>query len=139
MAGTLLSERGLLRLSSTSRWDNPQAYLAVIDGRANDTPFHTSQEQQPWAEIVLPGMAEVSGVYLRNRGDQNDGRLVPFVVEVSEDGKTWRKVASIDKNQGEYRLTFPAARAKRVRVVCHPQERTFLHLRKFCVFGKPLY
>lgn len=139
MAGTLLSDRGLLRLSSTSRWDSPQAYLAVIDGRANGTPFHTSQEQQPWAEVVLPGMAEVSGVYLRNRGDQNDGRLVPFVVEVSEDGKAWRQVAAADKTQGEYRLTFPAARAKRVRVVCHPQDRTFLHLRKFCVFGKPLY
>ena len=139
MAGTLLSDRGLLRLSSTSRWDSPQAYLAVIDGRANGTPFHTSQEQQPWAEVVLPGMAEVSGVYLRNRGDQNNGRLVPAVIEVSEDGKTWRKVASIDKNQGDYRLTFPAVRAKRVRVVCHPQDRTFLHLRKFCVFGKPLY
>ena len=139
MEGRLLSDRGLLRLSSTSRWDNPQAYLAVIDGLSPTDCFHTSQEGQPWAEVVLPGMAEVSGVYLLNRGDQNNGRLVPAVVEVSEDGKTWRKVASIDKNQGDYHLTFPAVRAKRVRITCHPQDRTFLHLRKFCVFGKPLY
>ena len=139
MDGTLLSDKGLLRLSSTSRWDSPQAYLAVIDGLSPTDCFHTSQEQQPWAEVVLPGMAEVSGIYLLNRGDQNNGRLVPAVIEVSEDGKTWRKVASIDKNQGDYHLTFPAVRAKRVRITCHPQDRTFLHLRKFCVFGKPLY
>ncbi len=139
MEGQLLSGKGLLRLSSTSNWDRPDAYRAAIDARAALAPFHTAQERAPWAEVVLPGMAEVSGVYLQNRGDQNDGRLVPFTVEVSEDGKAWREVARGDRRQGDYRLTFPAARAKYVRVVCHPKDKTFLHLRKFCVFGKPLY
>ena len=139
LEGQLLSAKGLLRLSSTSNWDRPDAYRAAIDGLSAVAPFHTAQEREPWAEVVLPGMSEVTGVYLQNRGDQNDWRLVPFVVEVSEDGKAWRRVAASDKRQGEYRLTFPAARATRVRVVCHPKDKTFLHLRKFCVFGKPLY
>ena len=139
LPGTLLSDRGVLRLSSTSSWDHPEAYRAVIDGLAPAGNFHTGNEKEPWAEIVLPGMAEVSGVWLLNRGDQNNGRLPPFAVEVSEDGKTWREVAGSDKTQGEYAFSFAPAKAARVRVVCHPKDKTYLHLRKFCVFGKKLY
>ena len=67
------------------------------------------------------------------------GRLVPFVVEVSEDGRAWREDPRDDKVRDEYRLTFAPGKAKHVRVRCQPKERTFLHLRKFCVFGKKLY
>ena len=139
LPGELLSERGLLRLSSTSSWDHPEAYRAVIDGKSPIGNFHTGNEKAPWAEVVLPGMAEVSGVWLMNRGDQNNGRLPPFTVEVSEDGKAWHAVADSEKTQGEYTFTFAPAKATRVRVVCHPKDKTYLHLRKFCVFGKPLY
>lgn len=64
---------------------------------------------------------------------------MPFVVEVSEDGKAWHEVPRDDKVRDEYRLTFAHGKAKHVRVRCQPKERTFLHLRKFCVFGKKLY
>ncbi len=139
LPGTLLSARGLLRLSSTSSWDHPEAYRAVIDGLTPAGNFHTSNEKTPWAEVVLPGMAEVSGVWLMNRGDQNNGRLPPFAIEISEDGKTWREVARDDQTRDTYTFTFAPAKAKHVRVICHPKDKTYLHLRKFCVFGKKLY
>lgn len=134
----LLSDRGLLRLSTTSRWDHPEAYGHVIDGLTPTEPFHTSEEKEPWAEITLAGTAEVSAVYIGNRPG-NAGRLVPFVVEVSEDGKARREVARETEVRQEYRLAFAPVKAQRVRVRCQPAEKTYLHLRKFCVFGKRLY
>lgn len=139
VTGKLLSDQGLLTLSSASgQWDTPSAYRHVIDGRTPTQPFHTNEEAAPWAKIELPGLAEVSSVYIGNRPG-NLWRLVPFTVEVSEDGKTWTKVAEESAVKDNYRFTFPAVRAKYVKVTAHPNGRTFLHLLKFCVFGKPLY
>lgn len=135
----LLSDLGLLRLSSSSHWDHPEAYGHVIDGLAPTRICHTSQEKAPWAEIILPGMAELSAVYVGNRPGGNAGRLVPFVVEVSEDGNGWSEVARETRVRDAYRLTFAPVKARRVRVRCCPEGKTFLHLRKFCVFGKRLY
>ena len=135
----LLSDKGLLRISTTSNWDHPEAYGHVIDGL---TPpgdsFHTSNETSPWAEVLLPGMAEVSEVYLRNR-NSNANRLPPFILEVSEDGKTWTEVGRDTQIKAEYTFTFPAVKAQHIRVRCTPNGKTYLHLSKFCVFGKKLY
>ena len=136
----LLSDRGLLRLSSYSgAWDHPECYGHVIDGLANRETFHTNEEEAPWAEVELPGEAELSAVYIGNR-DSNTARLVPFVLEVSADGKQWKQVGRASKVQAEYRFTFAPVKAKYVRLTCRPEGRkTYLHLRKFCVFGKKLY
>ncbi len=134
----LLSDRALLRLSTTSHWDHPEAYGHVLDGLSPTEAFHTAEEKAPWAEVALSGMAEVSAVYIGNRPG-NAGRLVPFVVEISEDGKTWREVARDDQVRDAYRITFAPVKAQHVRVRCQPKEKTFLHLRKLCVFGRKLY
>lgn len=136
-----LSEDGILRLSSTSHWDHPEFYRQVIDGfTPPPDAFHTAQETAPWAEVVLPGMAEVDTVYLMNTSGNRE-RLVPFTVEVSEDGRSWREVARGTGVQESYTFTFTPVKAQHVRVTCTPAKgaRTFLHLRKFCVFGKKLY
>jgi hypothetical protein len=129
---------GLLRLSSTSQWDHPEAYAHVIDDKQPTEAFHTGKETSPWAELMLPGPAEVSSVYLLNTTG-NQWRIVPFVLEVSEDGTTWKQVASETQAKGEYTLTFPAEKAQYIRIRCTPQGDTFLHLRKFSAFGKKRY
>lgn len=136
-----LSDRALLRTSSTSRWDHPETYHHILDGLSPTLTFHTSQEAAPWAEICLPGMAEISGVYLLNTPN-NARRLAPFAIEVSEDnGKTWKQVAEETAVRSDYRLTFPPVKAQTLRIICRPKEgaKTFLHLRKIGVFGKKLY
>ncbi len=138
----LLSDKGLLRLSTTSRWNLPEHYRRLLDNTepAGDLICHTAREERPWAEVILPGMAEVSAVRVVNRGEQWE-RLVPFVIEVSEDGEKWRKVASTNEQKGEYVFTFRPTRAKHVRLMCTPAEggKTFLHVRKLAIFGKKLY
>ncbi len=136
----LLSANAILRTSSTSSWDHPESYRAVLDGFTPTQSFHTGKESAPWAEVRLPGMAMVSAVYILNR-DNNRNRILNSDVEVSEDGKTWKKVGAILNVRGDYTFTFEPVKAQRVRVILHPQDggKNFLHLRKIAVFGKKLY
>jgi hypothetical protein len=137
----LLSDKGLLRLSTTSNWDQPGNYRAIIDGKEAVGNFHTASESAPWVEVELPGMAEVSAVYIENVHTQNNGRAVPFKVEVSEDAKRWKQVAQADKSQDEWKLTFAPVKGRFVRVTWTGGEgkKTFLHFRKVTVHGKKLY
>lgn len=137
----LLSDKGLLRLSTTSNWDQPGNYRAVIDGKEAVGNFHTASESAPWVEVELPGMAEVSAVYIENVHTQNNGRAVPFKVEVSEDAKRWKQVAKADRSQDEWKLTFAPVKGRFVRVTWTGGEgkKTFLHFRKVTVHGKKLY
>ncbi len=138
----LLSDKGILRTSSTSQWDRIEYYRHIIDNTApSDKNFHTAGEATPWAEVILPGMAEVSTIYIANTPG-NNWRLVPFILSVSEDGKEWLDVAQADKVQATYTFDIPPTKAKYIRITAHPKgenPKTFLHLRKFCVFGKKLY
>ena len=136
----LLSARALLRLSTTSGWDRPEAYRCLLDGAEPGEICHTAEESAPWAEVKLPGMAEISAVYLLNR-DHLQARLVPFTLEASEDGEHWMPLGSATEVQERYCFTFAPVKARMVRVTCHPlgEGKTFLHLRKFALFGKKLY
>jgi hypothetical protein len=135
----LLSDKGLLRISTTSQWDRPGDYRAVIDGSQSAGAFHTASESAPWAEVELPGMAEISAVFLENIHTQNNPRAVPFKVEISEDGKAWKQVASADKSQQEWKFNFAPVKGRFVRVTWTGNGKTFLHFRKFTVHGKKLY
>jgi hypothetical protein len=138
----ILSDKGLLRLSTTSQWDQPGNYRAVIDGLEANGNFHTASETAPWAEVELPGMAMVDAVFIENIHSQNSFRAVPFKVEVSEDAKKWMQVATVDKLQDEWKFTFAPQKARFVRVTWTGGEngnKTFLHFRKFTVHGKKLY
>ncbi len=136
--GYLCSANGLLRISSTSQWDHPSAYRHVIDDKVETDAFHTREEVGPWAEVELAGPSEVSRVFLKNTTG-NIARLVPFVVEVSEDGKKWQTVVEEATAKRDYTYTFPPVKGQYVRVRCTGANKTFLHLRKMMIYGKKLY
>jgi hypothetical protein len=137
----LLSDKGLLRLSTTSQWDQPGNYRSVIDGLKAVGNFHTASESAPWAEVELAGMAMVDSVFIENVRTHNNARAVPFKVEVSEDGKSWKQVAASDQSKDEWAFTFTPVKARFVRATWTggPNNKTFLHFRKFTVHGKKLY
>ena len=146
--GELLSAKGMLRTSSTAKWDKPEFYGRVIDATGfagkNTQFFHTHTELSPWAAVELPGPADVKGVRLVNRFVRKDlaGRQVPFRVAVSENGEDWTDVASETECKDEYEI--PVARASRVRFVkvYRPGEadkKDFFHFQKILVYGKKLY
>ncbi len=140
----LLSGDGLLKTSTTSRWEQPRRYASGIDESPCDgNAFHTEKEKSPWAVVTLPGPAEICGVVAENRcAAQNQGRQVPLEVQVSEDGDSWHTVHTDAEVRTTYRvdLRARAPRARYVRVRRTPEAKNeFFHLSKILVYGRKLY
>lgn len=140
--GQLLSDGGMLQTSSTSLWDRPADYPRALDATpAGEYAFHTDHEKSPWALVTLEGPTEVRGIVLENRLS-NPSRQVPIVVQVSEDGSTWRTVFTDGEARATYRVDLQAAapQAKFIKVFREPEAQDVcFHLRKILVYGKKLY
>ena len=127
---------------STSLWDRPADYPRALDATpAGEYAFHTDKEKSPWALVTLEGPTEVRGIVLENRLS-NASRQVPIVVQVSEDGSTWRTVFTDSETRATYCVDLQAAapQAKFVKVLREPEAQDVcFHLRKILVYGKKLY
>jgi hypothetical protein len=78
--------------------------------------FHTNEESEPWIEIDLGGLRQVSSVQVENRHDCCRERAVPLVIEVSRDKKKWTQVARRTDEFSFWEASFPRTRARWVRV-----------------------
>ncbi len=149
-SGTLLSKDGMLQTSSACQFDKPLSYRAILDGSAPGW-FDTNNEPTPWAQVVLAGDAEITGIIAVNRyefaPDHEEFQwAVPFKVLLSTDGKNWTEAAICTKAEAVMRvdLTGKPQRARYVRIerqapadASKPPGR--LHLRNFLVYGRKLY
>ena len=146
--GVLLSKDALLQTSSACQYDRPLTYPAVLAGPGPGY-FDTNNEPKPWAQVVLAGDAEISGIILVNRYElppANEEFLwaAPLKVQSSPDGKTWTDVATCDKADLVMRIDLagkvPRARYLRIeRQITDPAKPPRLHFRNFLVYGKKLY
>ncbi len=144
--GELVSKDGLIQTSSTCGHDHPERYPLAIDASpipSGGAAFHTDGEEAPWATVFLAGPTEVKGIVLENRfGGHNATRLVPFSVEISEDGQSWTKVYSDSAVKDTYRIDLRGRqnRTKFVRVSRDKgAKKEVFHLHKFLVYGVKLY
>ena len=140
----VLSQEGLLKISKTSGWDVPVCYRNVLetDDFEGGNGFHTDKEEAPWAEVVLPGDCEISGVTIVNAGGGvNASRQVPIEVSVSTDGAGFTKVWECDQVQDVWKAKFPApTKARYVRVGRRAGVKNeVFHLHKILVYGRKLY
>ncbi len=137
----LLSKDGMLQVSSTSHWDRPERYRRLLDASdPGDFAFHTESETAPWAQVALPGMAEISGIYIANRGAYD--REVPLAVQVSADGKTWQEIFTSTQPLRDWKIDLAGRgiRAQYIRALRRPEaKKEPFHLRKLQVYGKKLY
>lgn len=142
-AAPLLSGDGILRTSSNIGEDRPLSYAAMLRGVGLGGFFHTNSEENPWAQVQLPGNAKLSGIVLVNRYEAAQDRQIPLKVSTSLDGKTWTEVARFDKAENVFRVDFQGktVEAKYVRVerVPTPGRRDFFHLRAILIYGQKLY
>jgi hypothetical protein len=148
--GTLLSKDGLLQTSSACQFDRPLSYRAILDGTAPGW-FDTNNEAKPWAQVVLAGEAELSGIVLVNRyeyaPEQEEFQwAAPLKVLVSSDGKTWTEVGGCDKAEAVMNIDFKgkAPRCRYIRLERQaPADASKtpgrFHLRNFLVYGRKLY
>lgn len=88
--------------------------------------FHTQEEREPWFEYDLGKPTTFRSMTIRNRNDYGPERAVPLVVEVSNDGKSYKEIARRTKTFSEWKPDFPPQTARYVRL--RATRKTFLHL-----------
>jgi hypothetical protein len=93
--------------------------------------FHTKYENNPWFEYDLGAATRFSSMTIRDRADADQGRAVPLIVEVSDDGQSYREIARRERDFDVWRPTFATQQARFVRLrVPRP---TYLHLEEIKV------
>ncbi len=93
--------------------------------------FHTVEEENPWVQIDLAEKTRFSAVTVKNRMDCCQERAQPLIVEVGDDGQTWREVARNDSVFFTWRPEFQPVEARFVRL--RVPKRSQLHLEQFAV------
>lgn len=117
------------RASSSLYECNPAA--RQCGGVATAIFFHTRDEQDPWVEVDLEGVRRVGRVEVDNRSDGGGERAVPLIVEVSTDGKSYRKVAERTQLFSTWDAKFEPTDARYVRL--RSPRKTILHLERVSV------
>lgn len=133
--GELLSSGGLLNPTSvSSAYDKPWQHWGVLEKCGGN--FHTNQDDPGGATVTLPRIGDLSGIVLITLLPGFEYRGNGTIVEVSLDGATWTKVATLDRMERVNRINLEGknARAKFVRVSRPGKE--FYHLDGFLVYGK---
>ncbi len=135
--GKLLSEGGLLVLSSSSRWDRPLLHARLMTPELGF--FHTSGEINPWVQLTLPKLGEPSGIIVVPVGG-NTGRHLPLQVSVSEDGEQWTKVWETNEMAPFWAIGLKGQRlrVRHVKVERIGEGGDVFHLRGILVFGRDL-
>lgn len=136
-SGVLLSEGGLLKLSSSSGWDRPLLHAGVLAPSLGF--FHTAGGVNPWAEVTLPKLGEPTGILIIPVNN-NAQRHVPMQVSVSDDGKQWTPVWKTDKFEPFWRIDLAGRRlrVKYVKVERMGDNADVFHLRGILVYGRLL-
>jgi hypothetical protein len=79
--------------------------------------FHTNEERNPWYQVDLGEPAPTySSLLVRNRTDAAMMRAIPLVVEVSDDGKTFREVTRRTEAFVDWEPHFAPQHARYLRV-----------------------
>ncbi len=84
-------------------------------GEQTRVRFYTREEPGPWYRVDLGQPRTFSRVTVRNRGDALLERAIPLVLEVSDDGATWREVARRGDAFAVWEARFPPATARYLR------------------------
>jgi hypothetical protein len=78
--------------------------------------FHTDFQDNPWFQLDLGRVREVGRVRVENRDDCCQERAVPLIVEVRDDTGPFREVARKNELFQSWEVTFPAVKARYVRL-----------------------
>ncbi len=137
--GELLSAGGLLRVSTTSRWDAPENHAAVLEAKGGR--LHTDSETRPHVTVRLAKLGELSGIVVADASTgYNASRIVPIKVSISEDGQSWQEVFRSEKPGGPWRIDLEgkAPRAGWVKVERDDERKEVFHLSAIHVYGRRL-
>ncbi len=104
----------------------------VVDGDTTGFGFHTDRGKPQHITIDLGGVHPLRRVVVYNRTDCCGEKAVPLRIEVSEDGKKYRKVASRKRTFDVWRAPLSEVNARYVKLVSTSGE--YFHLAEVEVY-----
>lgn len=102
--------------SQSSVLPNCPVALGVCTGAPTRIIFCTEHELRPWYQIDLGEPTDFSRLTVVNRSDMLPERAVPLVVQVSDDGVTFRDIARREEVFDTWRAELGQQHARFVRV-----------------------
>lgn len=112
------------RTSSAAGGYSTEGTLGEVKGY--DLLFHTQEEENPWVEVDLGKMREISRIVARQRIDCCKDRGLPMVVEIAGEDRAFRQVGERDTEFEKWDIRFPPESARWVRI--RSTATTTLHL-----------
>lgn len=118
---------------SGAAWRVNTAYPGYeLSGTLDDSPsspmfFCTNREVEASILLELPKAVTAGQLVVENRADCCGERAVPLLAEVSLDGNDFREVARIEHPFKMWRVNFPAAQVRFLRL--RATKNTWLHFR----------
>lgn len=100
----------------SSKWADCHPEKNECGGFPTRILFHTQSEPSPWYQVDLGAPTTFSSATITNRQDMAMPLAVPLVVEVSDDGKTFREVARRNEVFTVWFATFPPQTARYCRL-----------------------
>jgi hypothetical protein len=141
-AGKILSEKAVVKVSSTCEYDTPEHHLNLVRGEVLEMAFHTKNEKNPWVILKLDRAAEIKRVEIKNRPGQNAERSATLTMSFSDDGKTWQEIWAA-KGKAEQTWDIPVAdasgkgrKAGWVKLELKPKGGEFFHLSRVTLFSE---
>ena len=140
--GTIVSEKALVKVSSTCDFDTPENHLNLVRGEQVPCAFHTNKEKEPWVILKLSRPVEVKALEIVNRQDGSEFREANLVAWLSEDGKNWKEVWTAG-GKAEKSWTIPLTgsdgrgqKAAWVKLSTRQEKPEFFHLSRVTVYGQ---
>lgn len=137
--GELLSSGGLIKVSSTSGWDNPENHWGVLESCGGG--FHTENQVRPNVIARLGKLGDLTGIVIHDSSSgHNATRQLPMKVSISEDGQAWTEVFRTDKHEDMWRIPLEgkATRVQFIKVERDDDRREFFHLNAIHAYGRRL-
>lgn len=100
----------------SSKWADCHPDKNECGGYPTRIAFHTNAEPSPWFQIDLGEPTTFSSATIVNRQDMALPLAVPLVVEVSDDGMSFREIARRDDVFSTWLATFPPQTARYIRL-----------------------
>jgi glucose/arabinose dehydrogenase/mono/diheme cytochrome c family protein len=118
------------KLAANMEARNGSAVEAMLDGDPRTGYFTQGFKAFPveWLTVELPARSKISGIDVDSRGEKGEGGrelgwAPAYSVEVSDDGKTWTKVAPRVVGEPHARLNFAApVEARHLRIAITEKE-----------------
>jgi hypothetical protein len=111
---------------------------AAVDGdRSTSYGFHSVEDDAPWLSIDLGQRILIDKVKVFGRSDCCFDQSIPLVLEISDDGVTYKEVATRTENFSDYNpWIVPCQKAGARYIRLRVQRRSYLVVNEVEVYGK---